>query len=136
MTARIILLFLSLLLFVALVAFLAPFAHAQQTQMSNFVSGSGSATNTAATTLITQPGGDRRMFITSIAFGRNDAGTTAVKVTLNDDASTVIVLPNSGGGGEVVLTWLTPLTVTGSLTFTSSASTSTVYCTATGYSGN
>jgi hypothetical protein len=76
------------------------------------------------------------MFITSVVCGRNDAGTTAIKITLNDDAATVFVLPNSGGGGEVVLTFLTPLTVTANLTFASGTSTSTVYCTASGYSGN
>jgi hypothetical protein len=113
-------------------------AAAQQPQ-GNFVFGSGNATNTAATTIIASPGTSLRIYVTGVQCGRNDAGTTAIRVTLNDDKSSVLVLPNAGGGGgnnmdfgEGVIT-----VARGSpLTFTASAGTSTVYCNAQGYAAN
>jgi hypothetical protein len=113
-------------------------AAAQQAQQQNIVSGSASATGTAATSLIAAPAQNRRLCISSLQCGRTDAGTSAIRVTLNDDGTTVIVLPNSGGGGSVAPVFSSPLTVPSAtaLTFTASASTSTVYCSAQGFSGN
>jgi hypothetical protein len=113
-------------------------ARAQQPPISNLVSGSGSATGTGATTIITAPSNTRRIYVTSVQCGRTDAGTAAIRVTLNDNASTPIVLQNAGGGGGNNPVFASPLTVPAgtALTFTSSASTSTVYCNAQGFTGN
>jgi hypothetical protein len=113
-------------------------AYAQQPPTSNLVSGSANSTDTAAHTIITAPTATRRIYVTSGQCGRTDAGTTAIKVTLNDIAGTVLVLPNSGGGGGNNAPFPAPLTVPAAtaLTFTSSASTSTVYCSAQGFTGD
>jgi hypothetical protein len=113
-------------------------ADAQQQQISDLVSGSGSATGTSATTIIAAPSGTRRLYISSVECARSDAGTSAIYVTLNDDAGTIVVLPNSGGGGANNLTFPSPLTVAAAtaLKFTASTNTSTVYCSAAGFSGN
>jgi hypothetical protein len=111
-----------------------------QQSISNLVSGSGSGTDTAAHTIIATPTSPsaRRIYVSSVQCFRTDAGTTAIRVTLNDDASTVIGLPNSGGGGGSNLVFASPLTVPAAtaLTFTASTGTSTVYCNAQGFSGN
>src|SRR5580704_57960 len=49
-------------------------ARAQQPPISNLVSGSGSATGTGATTIITAPSNTRRIYVTSVQCGRTDAG--------------------------------------------------------------
>jgi hypothetical protein len=69
--------------------------------------------------------------------GRNDAGASAIFVTFNDNASTVMVLPNSGGGGNNMM-FPSPLMVPAATAFkfTASNSTSTVYCNAQGFTGN
>jgi len=117
---------------------IAPPASAQELH-GNFVSGSGSATDTAAHAIIAAPSvTGNRYYITSVQCGRTDAGTTASRVTLNDDGATVLVLPNAGNGGANNAVFPTPLTVprTSALTMTSSASISTVYCSAQGYVTN
>jgi hypothetical protein len=48
------------------------------------------ATTTAKTTIIEAPTGTRRIYVRSLACGRTDTGTTAISVTFNDDATTVI----------------------------------------------
>ena len=106
----------------------------QYGNQANWKSGSGVATNTAATTIIAAPGSNK-LYITGVQCFRTDAGTAASYVTLNDGASTVIGLANSGGGGGNNQVYNTPLVVavTTALTFTSSTSLSSVYCNAQGY---
>jgi hypothetical protein len=79
-----------------------------------------------------------RIYITGVQCGRTDAGTSAIKVTFNDTGSTVIVLPNSGGGGMVSVHYESPLQVAAdtNLTGTASANTTTVYCSAQGFVAN
>lgn len=103
----------------------------------NFVSGKASSTGTGATTVIAAQGASVKLYITSLQVGRNDAGTTAIFITLNDSASTVLVVPNMGGGGGNNITLPIPLVVAANtaFTFTSSASTTTIYCNAQGYKG-
>jgi hypothetical protein len=122
----------------AMLAFVVTPAHAQQPPTSNLVSGNGSATGTGATTIIAAPSATRRIYVRSVACGRNDAGTTAIFVTFNDTSSTVMVLPNSGGGGANNMAFASPLTVPAATAFTFTASTgiSTVYCNAQGFTGN
>jgi hypothetical protein len=112
-------------------------AFAQQ-RLDNLVSGAGSSTGTAATQIIAAPSATRRIYITVIECGRNDAGTSAIRATLNDNAGTVVVLPNSGGGGGNNMPFPSPLTLptATALTFTNSASTSTVYCNAQSFTRN
>lgn len=112
-------------------------SHAQA-RLDNLVSGSNSATGTGATTLIAAPSGTYRIYVTAVQCGRTDAGTTASRVTLNDAGATVLVLPNSAGGGANNAVFANPLIVASAtaLTFTSSASISTVYCNAQGFTGN
>lgn len=101
------------------------------------LSGGASATNTGATTLIAAQGAGIKEYISSLQCGRTDAGTTAMRVTLNDNASTNIVIPNSGGGGMISTVFQIPLIVAANtaLTFTPSASVTTVWCNAQGYQG-
>lgn len=113
-------------------------AEAQQPQ-GNFVSGSGNATSTGATTIIASPGSNLRLYVTGVQCGRTDAGTSAIFVTLNDDKSTILVLPNSGGGGGNSMALgdgrITVARGT-ALTFTASSGVTTVYCAAQGYAAN
>jgi hypothetical protein len=117
-----------------LIAFIAT-AHAQA-RLDNLVSGSASATGTSQTTIIAAPSGTRVNYITAVQCGRSDTGTSAIFVTFNDDAATIMVLPNSGGGGGSNMTFPNPLMVAGAFKFTASANTSTIYCNAQGFSGN
>jgi hypothetical protein len=105
------------------------------------VTGAASTTSTAADAIITFGGGwnaSYKIYVRSVQCGRNDAGTTAIKVTLNDTASTVLVVPNSGGGGWVTTTFESPLQVAAdtNLTMTISTNTTTVYCSAQGFVSN
>ena len=76
--------------------------------------------------------------VTSLQCGRTDAGTSAVKITFNDSASTVLVLPNSGGGSEVTAVFPSPLVVAANTNFTGtvSANTNAVYCNVQGFVSN
>ena len=102
------------------------------------VSGSASAAGTGQTTLIAAPTTSRRIYVKSVECGRSDAGITASYVTFNDDGATVMVLPNTGGGGGSNMTFPSPLTVptATAFKFTSSARISTVYCSAQGFTGD
>lgn len=101
---------------------------------ANFVSGTGAATGTGATTIIVAPSSNK-LYITGVQCGRDDAGTTAIHVTLNDAASTILILPNTGGGGGNNAVFSTPIVIatTTAFTFTSSNSTTTVRCSAQGF---
>jgi hypothetical protein len=101
---------------------------------ANFKSGSASATGTAATTIIAAPTAGK-LYVGGVQCGRTDSGTSASYVTLNDSASTILVLTNNGGGGGNNQAYSPPLIVAAmtALTFTSSASLTTVYCNAQAY---
>jgi hypothetical protein len=105
------------------------------------VSGATSTTSTAAATIVAFGAGWNSTYgihVNAIQCGRSDAGTSAIKVTFNDTASTVMVLPNSGGGGSVSEVFMSPLQVAADTGFTMSisANTSTVYCSAQGFVAN
>jgi hypothetical protein len=101
------------------------------------VRGAASTTGTGATTLIAAGGASIKTYITDIECGRTDAGTSAITVTFNDSASTVLVLPNSGGGGGNVKAFNVPLVTAANTAFTFTAGTgvTTLYCAAQGFSG-
>jgi hypothetical protein len=113
-------------------------ALAQQPPTSNLVSGAGNATGTSATTIIPAPSNTRRIYVTSAQCGRNDTGTSAIRATLNDNAGTVLVVPNTGSGGGNTMQFPAPLTMPAAtaLTFTASAGVTTLYCNAQGFTGN
>jgi hypothetical protein len=99
----------------------------------NMVRGSASQTGTSATTVIGTQGSGIKIYVTGVQC-KNTGSTTAV-VTLNDSAASVLIVPTAGGDNEV---YETPLVVAANtaLTFTPSASSSTIYCNAQGYSGS
>ena len=102
---------------------------------ANFVSGTVTGTDTTLRTIIGAPATTGFAHITGVQCARDDAGTTAIHVTLNDSASTPIILPNNGGGGGNNPVFTTPLVVAvnTALKFQASASITTVYCSAQGY---
>jgi hypothetical protein len=105
------------------------------------VTGAANTTSTAADAIITFGGGWNtayHIYVSGLQCGRTDAGTSAIKVTLNDSASTVLVLPNSGGGSWVTASFPHPLQVAAdtNLTMTISTNTTTVYCSAQGFVAN
>lgn len=103
----------------------------------SMVRGSVTGTDTAAHTIIAAGGASVKTYITDIECGRSDTGTAAIILTFSDAAATILVLPNSGGGGGNNKTFNVPLVTAANtaFTFTSGTSTSTVYCSAQGFSG-
>jgi hypothetical protein len=99
----------------------------------NMVRGSASQTGTSATAVIGAQGSGIKIYVTGVQC-KNTGSTTAV-VTLSDSAASVLIVPTAGGDNEV---YETPLVVAANtaLTFTPSASSSTIYCNAQGYSGS
>jgi hypothetical protein len=117
--------FVALAGLVLLMLFVLP-AHAQSRD-DNLVSGSGSATGTGATTIISAPTATRRIYVTGVACGRTDWHCL-------DD----LVVPNTGGGGGNNVTFRSPLIVPDAtaLTFTASSGVTTLHCNAQGFTGN
>lgn len=98
--------------------------------------GTASTAGTSAVTVPNSSLASNHTYVTDIECGRSDAGTTAIVITLNDSASTAIVIPNSGGGGGWNKTFGTPLRISStgtSLTFTSASGVSTLYCNVQGF---
>jgi hypothetical protein len=93
-------------------------------------SGTGAATFTSALAA-------NYTYVTDLECGRTDAGTTGIAYTLNDGAATVIVIPNSGGGGGWAHTFSVPLKVSSgtdtALTITPATTGTTYYCSAQGF---
>jgi hypothetical protein len=101
------------------------------------VRGMASTSSTLSVSLIGPQGSNIKTYITDIQCGRTDAGTTALAVTFNDNANTVMVLPNNGGGGGNNISPKIPLVTAANATFTfaSSQSVGTLICNAQGFSG-
>jgi len=105
------------------------------------VAGATSTTTTTAASIISFGAGWNtayQLHINAIQCGRNDAGTSAVKITFNDYAGTVMVQPNSGHGGSAYADFpsLLQLPPDSNLTMTVSAATTTVFCSAQGFVAN
>ena len=98
------------------------------------VRGTATSTGTGATTIIASAGGSLKNYITAVQCGRTDAGATAITITFNDSASTVVVLPS---GGATNITFPTPLATAAATAFqfTSGTGVTTLYCSAQGYTG-
>jgi hypothetical protein len=104
----------------------------------NMLRGAASQTGTSATTLIAAQGAGAKIYITGVqcsnTTGVPASPTASPYVMLNDTASTILVVPPSGGNDP---TFPVPLVVAANtaLTFTPSTATTTLYCNAQGYSG-
>lgn len=104
----------------------------------NMIRAAASTVGSTAVTLFSSQGSGVKTYITSIQCFRSDAGTSAVTVTFSDSASTVWVLPNSGGGGGVAQNFPEPLVTAANATFSfqMGANISTAFCNAQGYTGS
>jgi hypothetical protein len=82
-------------------------------------------------------GANVKIYVTDLCVTRNDAGTTADVFTLNDSATTIIDLPNNGGGGGACKSYSVPLVVAANTAFqgTSGTSLTSVHMSATGFKG-
>jgi hypothetical protein len=98
---------------------------------------SGAQTGTGAVSVSNSSLASNYTYITDLECGRSDAATAALTITLNDGATTVLVVPNSGGGGGWTKTFATPLKVSGALgaalTVTAGSAVTSYYCSAQGF---
>ena len=100
--------------------------------------GAVTLSGTSAGTILAASGSaSLKEYVTDLTCTRNDAGTTAVSITLNDTATTVIDLPNNGGGGGYAHTFNVPLAFAANVaaTATSGTSITSIHCSATGFYG-
>lgn len=103
-------------------------------QENQAVSGSVTASTTAATTLIKAPDmGSIDLF--SLQLGRTDTGTAALTITLNDTAATVLVLDNPGTGRSLPFVFEAPLAFAAgaAVTIQASAGVTTLFASGQGY---
>ena len=103
----------------------------------NYIRGTATSTSTGAVSVIASAGSGLKNYITGVQLGRSDAGTTAITVTFNDSASTVVVLPGLTGGSTLSIVFPVPLATAAAtaFTFTCSSGVTTAYCSAQGYIG-
>ena len=104
------------------------------------VLGAGSTTTNTAFNIITFNSGwnaNYHIYVNAVQCGRTDAGTSAITVTFNDTASTVMVVPASHGG-YVTFNSPSTLDVAANTNFTGTASSgvTTLYCSAQGFVAN
>ncbi|QJW93267.1 hypothetical protein [Frigoriglobus tundricola] len=98
------------------------------------VSGTGSATNTANTSVIAAQGSGVRIYVTSIVITNTSATNTFVNIL--DGTTTKLVYPAAAGGGAVhTLAVPLRLSANSALQFSAGNSASTVYVSAIGYTG-
>lgn len=95
--------------------------------------------STAATTCtgMGAQGASVKIYISDLTCTRSDAGTTSATMTLNDSATTIIDMPNNGGGGGFSRSYNVPLQVAANTAFQVQSGTSltSVHCSASGYKG-
>ena len=75
-------------------------------------------------------------YVTDLECSRDDGGSAAVSILLNDSGATKFVLPNSGGGGGWTRTFSTPLRIATTnlpLKITAGTATTNIYCSAQGF---
>jgi hypothetical protein len=107
----------------------------------NWTSGTATGTDTSAHTIIASAGGSLKNYVRSAQCFRSDTGTSAIVLTFNDSASTVMVLPAAGtnfAGSGGIASFEPPISTAAAtaFTFTSGTSTTTVYCNAQGFKGS
>ncbi len=107
---------------------IAPYARHDQ-----MVRGTVTATGTGASTILAAGAANIKTYVTGVQIGRTDSATGALTVTFNDSASTVVIVPGSGGATNIVFT--TPLVTAAATAFTGTSGTgvTTLYLSAQGY---
>lgn len=82
-------------------------------------------------------GASVKIYITDLCITRGDAGTTAITATLNDSATSIVDLPNNGGGGGFCKSYNVPLVIAANTAFQITLGTSITsgHVTASGFSG-
>ena len=98
----------------------------------NLWSGAISSTGTTAVTIEAAPGANVKLYATSLQIG--NTGTVTVAGTLNDSATTILVVP-SGGGSNLTLPAPLVWAANTAATITFSAATTTAYASAQGFKG-
>lgn len=100
---------------------------------ASMVRGSAYTTAASATVILASHPGFK-LYITGVQC-KNTSASSSGFVTLNDSASTVLIIPSNGGDNE---TYLTPLVVSTGMafSFTPNAAGSAIYCNAQGYFGS
>jgi hypothetical protein len=113
----------------------SPFAN-RENGLSCAVTLTASTSATTCTGMGAQ-GANVKIYITDLTCTRSDAGTTSATMTLDDAATTIIDMPNNGGGGGFSHTYNVPLVVAANTAFTvqSGTSLSSVHCSASGFKG-
>lgn len=105
----------------------------------NFLSCAVTITDTSGHTCtgMGAQGASVKIYVTDFACTRNDAGTTAISATLGDASTTIVDLPNNGGGGGFSKTYNVPLVIAANTAFTLTMSNSitSVHCSASGFKG-
>lgn len=95
--------------------------------------------STAATTCtgMGAQGASVKIYVTDLCVTRNDAGTTAITATLNDSATSIVDLPNNGGGGGFCKSYNVPLVIAANTAFQVTLGTSITsgHVTASGFTG-
>jgi hypothetical protein len=104
----------------------------------NMTRGGGTSTTTGAITILPASGNaGLKEYLTDISCTREDAGTTAIIVTLNDTSTMTFAVPNNGGGGGYAKPFNVPLVAAANtaITATPSSGVTTLRCYATGFNG-
>lgn len=94
------------------------------------VRGTTSGTDTGAHTILAAGSGSNKTYVTGLQLSNTSA--TTIRVTMSDDASSVFIVPATGGSNIVFTTPLATAAAT-AFTFTSSSGVSTIYASAQGY---
>lgn len=107
----------------------------------NLAEGTASATGTGSTSLVAAPGAGLYLYITHISC--SNTGATAVEVSIqNGSGGTTIYSQGAAAGSGFEASFTTPIggvnamTANTALFFASSASTTTLFCNASGYKGS
>ena len=98
-----------------------------------FLSGKGTQTSTAATTIIAAQGAGVKIYVTSIQCG--NSGSAPSTITLNDTSGLVMMNP-AGGGFTTSLPVPLVVAANTALQFTPSSASTTQFCNAQGYAGS
>lgn len=104
-------------------------------ELHKVANGSTSSTSSSAATLISAPDLGR-LYVASAQFGRTDANSNAIVVTLNDTVTTQLVVPNPQGVGYVqTYVFDSPLQLTPktALTMTPNSAVTTLFGAAQGF---
>lgn len=99
--------------------------------------GGGTSTSTTAITLLAAAGASIKTYMTDLSCTRNDAGTSAITITLSDGSSFEFDVPDNGGGGGWTHTFNVPLVTAANTAFTATPSSgvTTLKCWGSGFTG-